>query len=113
TQSLIAHYHEEWLRLRQPKDGGGPTIGPRNAKRARELVERLDFDGAKAMVDRFLADTDHYLVKRGHALYLLDDARLDGYRTSGSKGAVSRNGYTPPATDAAFTPGRVDLKAIQ
>ena len=91
----ITYFQRRWVETCQPADGKPPTLTEADRGQLVRLLGAHGLDALKALVDRFLADDDAFLVKTAYALKHLP-SRVDGYRL-GARASPRVVGHAKPA----------------
>lgn len=78
---LFRVYAQGWVETFRPTDGKAPKLAKADIKAASELLKAYGQTEASSLIRRFLADSDKFLVGRGHVLRDIG-GRVNGYRAT-------------------------------
>lgn len=75
----ITHYQARWRDVFRPADGKPPVLNKADRGQLVAMLKAHGGEGWRALLERYLADRDPYLLANGHALAHMP-RRVNGYR---------------------------------
>lgn len=91
--TVLEAWQTAWIRIKRPTDGKPPVATEADKGQIVSLLKRYGLQEALGYVERFMADTDPFLVKTGHHVALIAQ-RIDGYRSRDHTAENGERKYT-------------------